>query len=221
MHTHTDATKTRPETPGQTIPWAGFYDSLVNVVSWGKARKLRAQIADKAPCKRGDRVLDVGCGTGDQTLLVKDLVGDTGEVYGADAAPEMIEVARKKAKVSKIDVNFQVDLIEHISHSDASFDVVMNSLVMHHLPAELKSKGISEFYRVLKPGGSVYIVDMEPDGGGTAFQRFTDLMIHLHGGRKKLRNNVQQLRPLLEESGFENIISGRVNRQFAYLAAKK
>ncbi len=221
MHTHADVNETRPETLGRTIPWAGFYDKLVNIVSWGKARKLRAQIADKVPCKRGDKVLDVGCGTGDQAILVKHLVGDSGEVYGSDASPKMIEIAQNKAEISNIDVNFQVDLIENISHSDASFDVVMNSLVMHHLPGALKSIGVNEFYRVLKPGGSVYIVDMEPDGGGSPFQRFTDLMIHLHGGRKKLRNNVQQLRPLLEEAGFKDIIVGRVNRQFAYISAKK
>ena len=113
-----------------------------------------------------------------------------------------------------------MDLIESISHPDETFDGVMNSLVMHHLPGDLKIKGLSEFYRILKTGGSVYIVDME-SVGGSVFQRFGDLMIHLHGGNKKLRDNVQRLVPLLKDSGFTNISTGRVNRQLAYIYGKK
>ncbi len=208
-------------TEGLTIPWAAYYDTMVNIVSLGKARKLRNSIAAMAPYKVGDLVLDVGCGTGDQAMLAKEVVGEHGEVYGSDASAKMIEIAQAKSRTSKTNVNFQVDLIENISHPNETFDVVMNSLVMHHLPGELKSKGIVEIYRVLKQGGYLYIVDMEPDGDGTFIQRFTDLMIHLHGGSKKLRDNVQRLIPLLRQGGFRDIKTGRVNRQFAYICGQK
>ncbi len=214
------ANSSAPTTAGRTIPWASFYDTLVNVASLGKAKKLRQDIATKAPYKSGDMVLDVGCGTGDQAMLASDFVGKGGAVFGSDASPKMIDIARLKAEKSNLNVDFQVDLIENISHPDETFDVVMNSLVMHHLPDDLKIKGISEFYRILKPGGSVYIVDME-SVGGNFFQQFSDLIIHLHGGNKKLRDNVQRLTPLLKDCGFTDISTGRVNRQLAYICGKK
>ncbi len=216
MSTHTPA----PTTTGRTIPWASFYDTLVNVASLGRAKKLRNEIAAKAPFKSGDTVLDVGCGTGDQAILACDIVGKEGAVFGSDASVKMINIARSKAEGLGIAVDFQVDLIENISHPDETFDGVMNSLVMHHLPGDLKIKGISEFYRVLKPGGSVYIVDME-SVGGSFFQQLGDLIIHLHGGNKKLKDNVQRLTPLLKECGFIDISTGRVNRQLAYICGKK
>ncbi|MBT3254622.1 MAG: class I SAM-dependent methyltransferase [Candidatus Marinimicrobia bacterium] len=209
-----------PPTKGQTIPWASFYDTLVGIMSLGKSKQLRNEIAAKAPYKSGDKVLDVGCGTGDQALLASEVVGIEGAVFGSDASPQMINIARSKVEKSQLDVDFQVDLIENISHSDESFDVVMNSLVMHHLPGDLKKKGINEFHRILKPGGSVYIVDME-SVAGNFFQRLSDFVIHLHGGNKKLRDNVQQLIPLLKDSGFSDISTGRVNRQLAYICGKK
>ncbi len=221
MHTNKNTSIQDPVTSGQTIPWASFYDTLVNILSFGKARQLRTEISAKAPYKKGDILLDVGCGTGDQALLAEDMVGDEGRVYGSDAASKMINVARQKAQRSNKQVNFDVDVIENLSHADETFDVVMNSLVMHHLPGDLKRQGIKEFYRVLKTGGSVYIVDMEPDGKGSIIQRFSGLMIHLHGGQKRLRNNVQQLIPLLEDVGFQHIKIGRINRQFAYITAIK
>jgi hypothetical protein len=56
---------------------------------------------------------------------------------------------------------------------------------------------------------------------GNFFQRLSDFVIHLHGGNKKLRDNVQQLIPLLKDSGFSDISTGRVNRQLAYICGKK
>ncbi|NQV16782.1 class I SAM-dependent methyltransferase [bacterium] len=221
MNTENQPGSEAPATEGRTILWAAFYDTLVGILSFGKAKRLRVEIGAKAPYQTGDKVLDVGCGTGDQAILAKSTVGDLGEVYGSDASPKMIEIARTKASRLKADVNFQIDLIENISHPEDTFDVVMNSLVMHHLPGDLKERGIREFHRVLKPGGQIYIVDMEPESGGSFFQRFTDLMIHIHGGEKALRDNVQQLIPLLDRNGFHSISTGRVNRQFAYICAKK
>ena len=204
-------------TQGVTIPWAGLYDKLVNLVSWGKAEVLRSEINQKAPYKLGDKVLDVGCGTGDQAILAKTAVGKEGAVHGLDASPKMIAVAKAKADQLDVSVNFQVGLVESIAHPDETFDVVMSSLVMHHLPGELKQKAIAEFLRVLKPGGQIYIVDMESSSTGTLKQRLTDLMVHLHGGRKGLENNVRKLIPLFEAGGFKGVEWGRVNRQFASL----
>jgi len=77
----------------------------------------------------------------------------------------MIEVARSKAEQANIALEFRVDLIEALSFPDASFDVVVSSLMMHHLPDDLKLKGLREIYRVLKPGGQLLVVDMKRPTG--------------------------------------------------------
>lgn len=221
MNTTRATQTTAPETSGRTIPWASYYDTLVNVVTFGKARRLRSEIASKAPYQSGDRVLDVGCGTGEQAFLAKAVVGAQGVVMGMDASPNMVRIAEIKRNKLQLDVQFNVDLIERISQPDNFFDVVMNSLVMHHLPDSLQLDGVAEFYRVLKPGGRVYIVDMESVAGGSLFTRFKDLMIHLHGGRKAMSDNVQNMVPKFSKAGFQQIETGRINRQFAYLVASK
>ncbi len=209
------------ETTGITIPWASFYDSLVWLLSFGKVTTMRKSMLKDAPLKLGDRVLDAGCGTGDLAIAAKSVIGSQGEMFGTDASAKMIRVAQKKIQQRAADVNFQVDLIEKISFPDNHFDVVMNSLVMHHLPDDLKNKGLTEMYRVLKPGGSIYIVDMQSTGAGNIFRRFSDLMIQIHGGHKSMQNNVDKLAPIIESAGFTKMEKGAVNRQLAYIRARK
>lgn len=165
------------KTKGRTIPWASFYDTVVWLLSRGKGQALREATVKLAQIKPGERVLDVGCGTGDLTMAAKALADSTGEVYGTDASPEMIDLARRKVTRAGIDVTFQVDLIEKITFPDNQFDVVLSSLMMHHLPDDLKREGLAEIYRVLKPGGRLLIVDIESSSSGSVVQRFSDFPI--------------------------------------------
>jgi demethylmenaquinone methyltransferase/2-methoxy-6-polyprenyl-1,4-benzoquinol methylase/phosphoethanolamine N-methyltransferase len=210
-----------PKTKGQTIPWTFFYDAVVWLLSLGKARAIRKATVELAQIKPGDRVLDVGCGTGDLTIAAKALAGPTGEVYGTDASPKMIDMAQQKAARAGVDVTFQTDLIENITFPDNQFDVVLSSLMMHHLPDDLKREGLAEIYRVLKPGGRILIVDMESSSSGSVFQRFSDLMIQLHGGHAAMQNNVKNLIPFVEAAGFTSVETDKINRQLSFIAGKK
>jgi ubiquinone/menaquinone biosynthesis C-methylase UbiE len=157
---------------------------------------------DLARIQPGERVLEVGCGTGDVALAAREPAGASGAVYGIDASPEMIAVARAKAARLGAAVDFQVGLIEALAFPDASLDVVLSSLMMHHLPEDLKRAGLAEIARVLKPGGRLLIVDIK---------RPTDRLDHilnrvlLHGG---LRVGVQDLAPMLRATGFTGIEEG-------------
>ena len=213
--------QTAPKTKGQTIPWASFYDAVVWLLSLGKGQSIRKATVELAQIKPGDRVLDVGCGTGDLTMAAKTLAGPTGQVYGMDASPEMIERAQQKAARAGVEVTFQVDLIENMTFPDKQFDVVLSSLMMHHLPDDLKREGLTEIYRVLKPGGRLLIVDIESSSSGSLGQRFSDLMIHLHGGHTAMQNNVKKLIPFVETAGFTNIETNKLNRQFSFISGKK
>lgn len=210
-----------PKTRGRTIPWASFYDALVWLLSGGKGLAFRQATVELAEIKAGERVLDVGCGTGDLTLAAKAVAGSTGEVIGTDASPAMIDQARRKAARSGVEVTFQVDLIETMTFPDNQFDVVLSSLMMHHLPDDLKREGLAEIYRVLKPGGRLLIVDMESSTGGSILQRLSEVMIQLHGGHTHMQNNVKKLIPLVEAAGFANVETDKLNRQFSFIAAKK
>lgn len=153
------AAGTAPQTTGTVIHWAKRYDFMVQFMAFGQARRLRRKSIEAAQITTGERVLDVGCGTGDLTLLAKEHAGSTGQVCGVDAAPEMIDVARNKAARAKADVDFRVGVVERLPFPDDSFDVVLSSLMMHHLPDDLKPQALAEVRRVVKPGGRLLIVD--------------------------------------------------------------
>jgi demethylmenaquinone methyltransferase/2-methoxy-6-polyprenyl-1,4-benzoquinol methylase/phosphoethanolamine N-methyltransferase len=142
-------------------------------------------------------------------------------VFGTDASPKMIEVARRKAAKAGVDVTFQVDLIENITFPDNHIDVVLSSFMMHHLPDDLKRAGLAEIYRVLKPGGRILIVDMQSSPGGSLSQRLADLMIQMHGGHAAMQDNVTKLIPLVQAAGFTGLETDKINRQISYIAAKK
>jgi ubiquinone/menaquinone biosynthesis C-methylase UbiE len=187
------------QTEGRLIRWAPYYDFVVNVVILGQARRLRKMTVDQALIKPGDCVLDVGCGTGEVTLLAKTRAKN-GKVYGIDPSPEMIAVARKKALRKGLDIDFRMGVIESLPFPDASIDVVTSSLMMHHLPEKLKARGLTEIYRVLKPGGRLLIADfMRPTG---SFLNHLLIAVTRHQG---LKSGVEDLQKPLEDAGFSQI----------------
>jgi ubiquinone/menaquinone biosynthesis C-methylase UbiE len=152
------------QTPGRTIRWARLYDVVVGLALRTGLRGLREQTLDLVPLRPGDRVLDVGCGPGDLALAAWRRVGPQGRVYGIDAATEMVEVARRKASRAWAQIEFRVEPVERLSFPDHTFDVVLSSLMLHHLPDALQRQGIAEMIRVLRPGGQLLVVDFPPSG---------------------------------------------------------
>jgi demethylmenaquinone methyltransferase/2-methoxy-6-polyprenyl-1,4-benzoquinol methylase/phosphoethanolamine N-methyltransferase len=198
-HFHSHSTEHPPQTEGRLIRWAPYYDFSVNIVTLGQARRLRRMTVDQALIKPGDVVLDVGCGTGDVTLLAKTRARE-GVVYGIDPAPEMIAVARKKAAQKGLDIDFRVGVIESLPFPDTSIDVVTSSLMMHHLPEDLKVHGLAEIYRLLKPGGRLLIADfMRPTG---SFLNHLFIAFTRHHG---LQKGIEDLQQLLRDAGFRQI----------------
>jgi ubiquinone/menaquinone biosynthesis C-methylase UbiE len=197
--THTQ--EPAPKTTGATIRWAKRYDAVVRLMALGQDKAFRRMTAEMAHIKTGDTVLEVGCGTGELTIVAKEHAGSSGKVYGIDASPEMIEVARSKI-AADMDIEFRVDLIERLSFTDDSFDVVLSSLMMHHLPDDLKRKGLDEVFRVLKPGGQIFVVDIKRPT--TPLSRAVTALL----GHGNIHTGTQDLPTLMKAIGFTNIQTG-------------
>jgi len=205
MTHHSHSVEQPAQTEGTLIRWAPYYDFVTNLMTLGHARPLRRLTVDNAFVKPGDSVLDVGCGTGEVSLLAKTRA-KAGKVYGIDPAPEMIAVARKKAARKKLDIDFRVGVIESLPFPDSSIDVVTSSLMMHHLPEDLKVRGLAEIYRVLKPGGRLLIADfMRPTG---SFLNHLFIAVTRHQG---LKSGIEDMQKLLKTAGFNQITQSDEN----------
>ena len=200
QHLHTHTIEKPTQTEGKLIRWSPYYDLLVSITALGQARRLRKTTVEQALIKPGDSVLDVGCGTGEVTLLAKTYAKN-GKVYGIDPAPEMIATARKKATRQRLDIDFRMGAIESLPFPDASIGVVTSSLMMHHLSEDLKVRGLAEIYRVLKPGGRLLIADfMRPTGS------FLNHLFIAFTNHRGLKSGVEDLQKLLKEAGFSQIM---------------
>lgn len=104
-----------------------------------------------------------------------------------------------------MDVGFQVGLVEDIPFPDGEFDVVLSRLVLHHLPDDLKRRGVAEMRRVLKPGGRFLAVDFTPP----THPWLRGLVTLLIGHHEMMRSDIRKLSPILEEAGFTGIEVGK------------
>jgi demethylmenaquinone methyltransferase/2-methoxy-6-polyprenyl-1,4-benzoquinol methylase/phosphoethanolamine N-methyltransferase len=186
-----------PRTEGRTIRWARLYDLGTTLLSFGRASALRRRTVELAAIAPGERVLDVGCGPGRLAILAAALAGPAGEVCGIDPAPEMIELARRKAARAGARVRFEVGVIEALPYPDERFDVVLSSLMLHHLPDGLKRRGLAEVRRVLGPAGRFVAVDF----GATPGEGPGHVLCVL--GLRKGWDHAERLREMLREAGFD------------------
>ncbi|HEX6559590.1 MAG TPA: methyltransferase domain-containing protein, partial [Longimicrobiales bacterium] len=135
------------------------YDLLVWLLTFGREDVLSAKFLDLARVRPGERVLDVACGTGELAIAAKRRVGAAGAVSAIDALPASIERAGRKARNVRVDVDFRVAVVELLPFDDAQFDVVLSTLMLHHLPRAARETCMLEIARVLKPGGRVLAID--------------------------------------------------------------
>ena len=152
--------KTRaPVTNGLVIHWAKRYDMLAWLFTRGRERAFRERLLELAEVQRGQSVLDVGCGTGTLAIAATARVGPTGSVVGIDASPQMVARAGRKAATAGAPAIFQIAAAEQLPFPDTCFDVVLSTLMFHHLPRKTRESCAIEIRRVLKPGGRVFVVD--------------------------------------------------------------
>lgn len=157
---------------------ASHYDLLVWFITFGRERRFRERVLAPAMLRPGEAVLDVGCGTGSLAMLAKTQVGDAGRVHGIDASAEMIARAKAKAAKKHADVNFEEARAQALPFADATFDVVLSTVMLHHLRRAVREDAVREMRRVLKSGGRLVVVDF---CGATSTGRGPRMHFHPHG----------------------------------------
>ncbi len=107
----------------------------------------------------GERVVDIGCGAGIDSLIAAKMVGPDGQVIGVDMTRAMLEIARKSVREAEFgNVEFREGLAESLPIPDSWADVVISNGVLHRVPDKLAV--LQEMARVLKPSGRLQIGDI-------------------------------------------------------------
>ena len=108
-----------------------------------------------AKIKKGDVVIDLGSGAGNDVFIARNETGETGKVIGIDFTPAMIERARYNNEVRGFNnVEFREGDIENMPVASGTADVVVSNCVLNLVPN--KEGVMKEIYRVLKPGGAFF-----------------------------------------------------------------
>jgi demethylmenaquinone methyltransferase/2-methoxy-6-polyprenyl-1,4-benzoquinol methylase len=137
---------------------AGRYDLMNSVMSAGLHHRWRSRAADLARLDRGERALDVCCGTGDLALELKRRVGPEGEVVGLDFSRPMLERAREKSGRLDLAVAFEEGNALELPFDDDGFDAATVGFGVRNL-LDLR-RGLAELTRVVRPGGRVVVLEI-------------------------------------------------------------
>lgn len=126
--------------------WDQHLDQNMSFISYRLIGDLRL--------RAGQSVLDLGCGTGNPSILVSRIVGETGSVVGVDLSENMLAVARKKADALGLsNIKFMAEDVTTLPFDNSSFDAVISRFCLMFLP-DIPG-AVNEISRVLKPGGYV------------------------------------------------------------------
>jgi SAM-dependent methyltransferase len=178
-----------------------FYDPVVRLTT--REATFKEALLRQASIRNGDRILDLGCGTGTLAMMVKQ-ANRSAEVFGLDADPEALQLARRKLEEAGIEVQLDQGLASALPYAGESFDRVLSSLFFHHLPSELKLEAMREILRVLCPGGEFHIADWGKPTSPP--MRLAFVGVQLLDGFATTTDNVRGLLPnLLRLAGFEKV----------------
>lgn len=175
-----------------------FYDPVIELLGFGESFKI--EVLNRVNFESGEDLLDIGCGTGMLLIPAKKYQPDS-RVVGIDPDPHILDIAKRKINKQQLTVKLVNSFAEDLPFNNSSFDVVVSTLVFHHLPTEIKKQAMKEILRVLKKNGRFLLVDF-----GKPENSFWKIILALEGifeEAKYLQDNLNGKLPLfLSEAGF-------------------
>jgi ubiquinone/menaquinone biosynthesis C-methylase UbiE len=140
-------------TPGAAVT----YDPVTQYVLPPNETWVRQGLIDRIRCYP-QRILDLGCGTGSMTLMLKQAFPQA-EVIGLDLSPYMLVVAEDKARKAGCRIAWEHGQAEQTPYPNASFDLITAALLFHETPPDISRSILRECFRLLEVGGEVLILD--------------------------------------------------------------
>ena len=184
----------KPLTVGFLTP---FYDSVIKIFAF---EKFYQKIASQIPKDKAVHILDIGTGTANLAIAIKKR-SPNAKILGIDPDEKILKIAKEKIKKEKLDIKLIKAFAQKLPFKKQSFDYVVSSFAVHHIPPNLKDQAFLEMYRVLRSGGTILIIDIgEPKNllakiTGTVFSLIESVGPNLRGFIPKA----------LKEVGFYNV----------------
>ena len=149
-----------------TVDYTIFSDDYNHLEGYNKDADLGLGCGlptEHANISKGDIVLDLGSGAGNDCFVARSIVGDTGKVVGLDFAPAMLRKAREYAqKLGYKNVEFVKGDIEKMPFDNNTFDVILSNCVLNLVPDKVMA--YKHIHRVLKPEGHFCVSDVVLQG---------------------------------------------------------
>ncbi|NLI93330.1 MAG: class I SAM-dependent methyltransferase [Peptococcaceae bacterium] len=154
----------------------------------------------EASILNNDRILDLGCGTGTLAILIKQACSSS-EVIGIDADQKILEIAKEKIRNAGLNITLDHGAAPNLPYADESFDLVVSSLVFHHLTRTNKIFTLKEINRILRPNGHLLLADF---GKPENFPMY--LVSLVMRNFEETTDNYKGLLPkMIHEAGFDQV----------------
>lgn len=190
------------------------HDLLADAFFVGQRRRVYKRLATLSRAHPGDQVLDVGCGDGHLTRLMAEMVAPDGAVLGVDPSGEAVRRAQQATR--EANCTFDEGTAQALAPADRSVDVVVSSLMLHHLPEADQEQAVAEMFRVLRPGGRLLVAEFRPPT-----TRIVRWLIRPIASSAMQHNPIHLLEPLIAGHSFQQTESGELHPWIHYVRAIK
>lgn len=174
--------------------WAQFYD--LATINFKGLKTVHKKTIDLTKIKDGESVLDIGCGTGTILNELRKKFGENINLFGIDPSLDMLEIAKKKN--NQLNIIFKQAFGDELPFIDSSFEWIISTLTMHHIPNDQKEKIILEIKRVLKENGSVIISDL-----GRPKNLIGKILAWFSRNHSYTKGNMDTVEKLILDNGFK------------------